>query len=296
MTHIAVLANTKKVAAKDLKQLKRALRDGGFEQVEWLSFDKGSAATKAGLKALKHGADIVLACGGDGTVRAAAQALVGTTTPLAVLPMGTANLFASAMEITEDPVDLVDLIIRGHRRTIDTGTCNGLTFNIMAGTGFDAAMIDEADEHKDRLGMLAYLRAGAKEARAREAFEVSVKVDDESVFEGPASCVLVGNIGTLKGGVAAFPNASPTDGLLHVAVVTATGLRAWSSLMVSAVRGRQNLTGHAQMWSGKGITVHTDVKHRFELDGGVKGTDKKFEFDVVPASLVVCAPPEGVPA
>jgi diacylglycerol kinase (ATP) len=295
MTRLAVLANTKKISGRDIRDLKQALRRAGFGagsgHTEWITFDKGSAATKAGKKALKHGADVVLVCGGDGTVRAAAQALVGSEAALAVMPTGTANLFASAMSLTGDAHELVDLIVRGDRRTIDTGTCNGLTFNVMAGTGFDAGMIDAADDQKERLGLLAYLKAGAKEARGREAFAVTVQIDDEPVFDGPASCVLVGNIGSLKGGVEAFPDASPTDGLLNVAVITATGLKAWAGLMVSAVRGRQNLTGHAEMWAGKNIAVRTDIEHRFELDGGVKGTDKRFDFAVVPSSLIVCAPP-----
>jgi len=59
--------------------------------------------------------------------------------------------------------------------------------------------------------------------------------------------------------------------------------------MVSAVRGRQRLTPHADMWSGRSISVRTDAKHRFELDGGVKGRAKKLDFEVVPASLIVCA-------
>jgi diacylglycerol kinase (ATP) len=288
-TRLAVIVNTRKVRSRDLRRLKEAIRDAQFD-TEWIELEKGSAATKAAAKALKHGADVVLACGGDGTVRAAAQSLVGTGKPLAVLPTGTANLFASAMSIGDDPSEIIELIVTGSRRTIDTGTCNGMTFNVMAGAGFDAAMIDSADDHKERLGMLAYVRAGAKQAREREAFEVKVVVDDENVFEGPASCVLVGNIGTLKGGVSAFPDASPTDGLLDIAVVTATGLKAWAGLMVSAVRGRQSLTGHAHLWQGREISVTTAKKHRFELDGGVKGKSDTFDFEVAPESLIVCAP------
>ena len=290
MTRVAVVANTKKLAKADAGRLKDALRRSGLDRTKWITIEKGSAATKATAKALDRGADVVLVCGGDGTVRAASQALVGADAALAVLPTGTANLFASAMNFPDDPAELVELIRGGDRRTIDTGTCNGLTFNIMAGTGFDAAMIDSADDDKERLGMVSYLRAGVKQAREREAFEMRVEVDDKNVFEGSASCVLVGNIGTLKGGVEAFPDASPTDGVLDVAVVTATGLRAWTGLMVSAVRGRQHLTRHAKMWSGRSVSVRTDSKHRFELDGGVKGTAKKFDFQVVPGSLVVCAP------
>lgn len=289
MTSVAVVANTVKLPKADAGRLKTALRESGLDPTTWIAIEKGSAATKATAKALDRGADVVLVCGGDGTVRAASQALVGTDAALAVFPTGTANLFASAMKFSDDPDELVELIRRGERRTIDTGTCNGLTFNIMAGTGFDAAMIDSADDDKERLGMVAYLRAGVKQAREREAFDMRVDVDDERVYEGPASCVLVGNIGTLKGGVEAFPNADPTDGILDVAVLTATGLKAWAGLMVSAVRGRQNLSGHAQLWTGRSIKVRTDAKHRYELDGGVKGKAKKFKFDVVPSSLILCA-------
>jgi YegS/Rv2252/BmrU family lipid kinase len=291
VTSLAVVANTQKIAKRDVRRLKDALRDAGFERTEWIRIEKGSAATKVAKKALHRGADVVLVCGGDGTVRAASQALVGTKAALAVFPTGTANGFASAMSIPDDPAGVVDLIRSGARRVIDTGTCNGLTFNVMAGAGLDAAMIDSADEHKERMGMLAYVRAGVKQAREREAFEMRVEVDDEQVFEGRASCVLVGNIGTLKGGIEAFPDASPTDGALDVAVVTATGLKAWTGLVVSTVRGRQHPTGHAHMWSGRSVSVRFESKHRFELDGGVKGTAKKLEFEVVPLSLIVCAPP-----
>ena len=290
MTRVAVVANTKKLAKDDAGRLKDALRGSGLDRMKWIMIEKGSAATKATAKALDRGADVVIVCGGDGTVRAASQALVGADAALAVLPTGTANLFASAMNFPDDPAELVELIRGGERRTIDTGTCNGLTFNIMAGTGFDAAMIDAADDDKERLGMVAYVRAGVKQARERETYAMRVEIDDQHVFEGSASCVLVANIGTLKGGVEAFPGASPTDGVLDVAVVTAAGLRAWTGLMVSAVRGRQHLARHAKMWSGRSVSVRTDSKHRFELDGGVKGTAKKFDFQVVPGSLIVCAP------
>jgi diacylglycerol kinase (ATP) len=290
VTSLAVVANTKKIAKREVRRVKDAFRDAGFERTEWIKIEKGSAATKAAKKAVDRGADVILVCGGDGTVRAASQALVGTEAALAVFPTGTANGFASAMSIPDDPAGVVELIRSGARRVIDTGTCNGLTFNVMAGAGFDAAMIDSADEHKERMGMVAYVRAGVKQAREREAFEMRVEVDEEHVFEGRASCVLVGNIGTLKGGVEAFPDASPTDGVLDVAVVTATGLKAWTGLIVSTVRGRQQLAGHAHMWSGRTVFVRFDSEHRFELDGGVKGTAKRLEFEVVPLSLIVCAP------
>ena len=289
MTHLAVIANTKKLAPGDRKKLNAAIEDAPFAKVEWLMIEKGSDAKKAAAKAVDHGADIVLTCGGDGSVRAAAEALVGTDTALAVMPSGTANQFANAMSIPEDITELLALLTSRQTRTIDTGRCNGMTFLVMAGIGFDAALIDAADDDKERLGMLAYLRAGAKEVRGRKPFPVKVEIDDEKVFDGEASCVLVANIGTLKG-FEAFPDAIPTDGTLDAAVVTASGMREWAGLMVSAIRHRQQLSGRADLHAGKTITVRTPKKHRFELDGGVKGEAKKLEFEVVPSSLIVCAP------
>jgi diacylglycerol kinase (ATP) len=289
MTYVAVITNTKKLATGDRKQLHAALEDAAFARVEWLTIRKGSAAKDAAAKAAKDGADIVLACGGDGTVRAAAEALVGTKTALAVMPAGTANQFANAMSIPNDVKELLALLESGQTRTIDTGRCNGLTFLIMAGIGFDAALIDDADDDKERLGMVAYLRAGAREVRQRKPFPVKVRIDGDKVFDGDASCVLVANIGSLKG-FEALPDAIPTDGTLDAAILTAAGMREWAGLMVSAIRQRQYLSGHADIHAGKTITVKTPKKHRFELDGGVKGEAKKLEFEIVPSSLIVCAP------
>lgn len=289
MTYLAVIANSKKLAPADHKRLRAAIEDTPFAKVEWLPIRKGSAAKDAAAKAVADGADIVLACGGDGTVRAAAEALVGSDAALAVMPSGTANQFASAMSMPSDAKEILSLLTSGERRTIDTGRCNGMTFLVMAGIGFDAAMIDAADDDKERLGMVAYLRAGAKEVRERKPFPVKVSIDGDKAFDGEASCVLVANIGTLKG-FEAFPDAVPTDGTLDAAVVTASGVRDWAGLMVSAIRHKQHLSGRADLYAGKKMTIKTPKKHRFELDGGVKGETKKLEFEVLPNSLTVCAP------
>src|SRR4051794_9899832 len=102
MTYLAVVANSKKLAPADRKRLRAAIDDAQFAKVEWFPIAKGSAAKGAAKKAVDDGADIVLACGGDGTVRAAAEALVGTDTALAVMPSGTANQFANAMAMPSD--------------------------------------------------------------------------------------------------------------------------------------------------------------------------------------------------
>lgn len=290
---VAVVANTEKLRSRAAKQLRAALHDAGDDGVPWIEITKGPAAAKATRKAMKTGAGVVLVCGGDGTVRAAAEALVDSGVALAVVPTGTANLFAGAFDLPSDPQAVVELINSGNRRTIDTGECNGQTFAVMAGTGFDAGMLDAADDHKERLGTLAYVRSSVHEARTREAFAAKITVDGVRFFEGAATCVLVGNIGTLKAGLQAFPDASVTDGVLDVAVITAAGMREWAALMVDAVRRRQRTSAHVHLGRGAEISVEMDAKHRFELDGGTKGTTRRLQVSARPQSLLICAPAAG---
>ncbi|MEP7201820.1 MAG: diacylglycerol kinase family protein [Ilumatobacteraceae bacterium] len=290
MSKIAVVANTQKIVQKDVRKLRSALAGAGFTDVAWYDVAKGSESKTAAAKAVKRGATTVVVCGGDGSVRAASEAIVGTEVALAVVPSGTANLFASGLELPTDIDDIVELIARGDRRSIDTGVCNEQTFNVMAGTGFDVDMLSDAEEKKDQQGVFAYVGAAVRDVRERKMFDTEVTIDGEKFYEGPTSCVLVGNIGSLKAGIKAFPDASPIDGQLHVAVVTAVGAREWATLMLSAIVRRQQYSGHAEIGAGTEISAKFDRKQRFELDGGVKGKAKKLEFEIHPRSLVVCAP------
>jgi YegS/Rv2252/BmrU family lipid kinase len=290
MSTVAVVANTEKISKKDARLLRRSLAAAGVDDVCWLEIERGSDAKRAAAKAVKHGAQTVLVCGGDGSVRSAAEALVGTPAGLAVVPSGTANLFATGLHLSTDIQEIVDLIVSGDRRSIDTAVCNGKTFNVMAGTGFDVGMLVQAEDDKERLGTLAYVRAGIGEVRHQKLFDAKVTIDGNTFFEGEASCVLVGKLGSLKGGIKTFPDASPTDGQLHVAVVTAAGVRQWASLMVSAVLRKQQWSSHAEIGAGTLVSATFRHKRRFELDGGVKGRSQKLEFEIKPRSLILCAP------
>ena len=93
----------------------------------------------------------------------------------------------------------------------------------MAGAGFDAQMINDADRGlKDRAGRLAYVLTGLRHVRD-EPVPTKIRVDGRKWFDGPTTCVLFGNVGTITGGIRAFDDARPDDGLLDVGVVTATG-------------------------------------------------------------------------
>src|SRR5688572_25747135 len=124
MPSTAVVAHREKLTKSTAGDLKAALAKAGLGDALWIEVAKGSAAEGAAREALKEGAETIIVCGGDGTVRAAAAAVANTDSALAVVPAGTANLFATGLELPTKPDDIVELIIRGDRRTIDTGVCN----------------------------------------------------------------------------------------------------------------------------------------------------------------------------
>src|SRR5689334_24168788 len=112
------------------------------------------------------------------------DALAGSETPLAILPAGTANLLATNLGIPQDIEQAVAIGLRGERRKLDVGRFNGERFGVMAGAGFDASMIQQADGGlKVRFGRVAYVWAGSKSLRAKP-FKAKIAIDGTSWYSG----------------------------------------------------------------------------------------------------------------
>lgn len=242
--------------------------------------------------AVADGADLVVACGGDGTVRAVLEAVAGTDATLGLLPFGTGNLLASNLGLPTGFDGFADVDERP-RRTIDTGTVNGETFAVMAGTGFDAEMMADAPSGlKERIGTTAYVLAALRHLRD-DLLPTTVHVDGRPWFEGRSAMVLVGNFGTISGGVDVFPDARPDDGRLDVMVVSAANLRDWAGVAWRLLRRRGLGAVAAERTSGREIVVTTGAPRRWELDGEERAPADRLEFGIVPASLRVIAGSEG---
>ena len=135
---------------------------------------------------------------------------------LAILPAGTANLLATNLGLPEDLEACVRIGLDGTRRGLDVGKVNGEHFGVMAGAGLDAMMIRATDAGlKDRVGRIAYVWTGAKSVQL-DPVEMAIDVDGGRWFEGEASCVLVGNVGDVFGGLSVFRDAVPDDGFLDL--------------------------------------------------------------------------------
>ncbi|HVT15560.1 MAG TPA: diacylglycerol kinase family protein [Thermoanaerobaculia bacterium] len=296
MTSVAVVAHRGKKLGGGLEELRGALADRGHPRPIWYEVPKSRKAPKAVRRALEEGATLVFVWGGDGMVQRCIDALAGSEAAVAILPAGTGNLLATSLGIPRDVAKGVEIGLHGTRRHLDVGVMNGERFAAMAGTGFDAIMIGDTDSNaKERLGRLAYLRSSVKALRARRVW-MRVRLDGTVWFKGKASCLLIGNIGTVTGGLPVFPDASPCDGLLEVGVVTAHTAWQWLRVFSRVAEGRPDLSPLVDTKQAKKIVVELHHKRAYELDGGARAPVKRLKVHVEAGAVTVCVPAPTEPA
>ena len=292
MTSVAVVAHSAKRLGGGLSALRRILATEGFSDPLWAEVPKSRYAPARVSDLLEQGADLVFVYGGDGTVQRCIDVLAGSSATLAILPAGTANLLATNLGIPKDLEAAVQIGLHGPRRKLDVGVINGERFAVMAGTGLDAVMIKEADAGlKDAVGRMAYLWTGAKNVR-RKPVGTKVKVDGNPWFKGDASCLLIGNVGKVLGGISAFEEARPDDGRLNLGVVTADGLWQWARTLGRTALGDPTASPFVRTTTARSIKVRLDRKVPYELDGGDRKKTKKLKIHVEPGAISVCVPEE----
>jgi diacylglycerol kinase (ATP) len=287
---VAVVAHAGKALGGGLPELRRVLEASGVAEPLWYEVPKAKKAPEQCERALAEGAELVFAWGGDGTVRRCVGVLAGTSARLAIVPAGTANLFATNLGIPADIEQAVAIGLRGDTRAIDVGSFAGERFAVMAGAGFDAAMIRDADNLKERIGRAAYVFSGTKNLPAK-GFGTHIRVDGADWYDGEASCILLGNLGDVFGGVEVFPDARPDDGLLELGIVTASNRREWTRTLARTAAGDPARSPFVRVTKAKKVKVKLDRKVRYELDGGDRRKVKSFKVKVEKGALNVCVAP-----
>jgi diacylglycerol kinase (ATP) len=287
---IAVVAHRKKHLGGGLDKLRKLISEAGVDDVLWYEVAKSKRAGKKARLARDAGATLVFVWGGDGMVQRCVDALAGSQVAIAVVPAGTANLLATNLGIPADITAAVHIGLHGRRRKLDLGRVNGEHFAVMAGAGFDAAMIRDADQRmKGRVGRLAYVWTGLRHV-GDGAVRSWITVDGSKWFDGKATCVLVGNVGTIGGGIPAFDDARPDDGWLDVGVATARGALQWARTLGMMAVGRSERSPFVQITRAKAIDVRFRAPLPYELDGGERGATRRLKIRVVPAAATICVP------
>jgi diacylglycerol kinase (ATP) len=295
MSAVAVIAHRRKTLGGGLPELRRALAAIGVTDPAWLEVSKSKKAPKAVRRALHDGAELFLVWGGDGMVQRCVDALAGAKgsgagVTVGIIPAGTANLLAKNLGIPHDLGAALEIALGERSRRLDLGLVNGERFAVMAGAGFDARMIEDADrDSKTHLGSLAYVRSGTAAMRAAPD-SVHVLVDGVTFFEGPATCVLVGNVPRATGGLLVFNDARPDDGILDIGVVTAVGSVQWLRVLSRVALHRGEGSPFVSTVQGRTVDVTFGKPVVYELDGGVRPATDVLHFEVQPSAVAIRVP------
>lgn len=237
----------------------------------------------------EQGVDIVLAVGGDGTVRACVEGLADTDVSLGVIPLGTGNLLARNLDIPLDPGEAIEVALTGRDEVLDAGVINDEVFTVIAGTGFDAAIMESTEsEMKDRIGSLAYVIEGIRHL-SDTPISAEVEIDGADIVQGNWATILIGNLGRLQGGVDLFPDSMSRDGRLDVLALSA---ETTMETLTAGFAALSHNDDHSQIFrsAGQSFRIQLDRPAPYQLDGESRPETTSLEVTVAPERLKVRVP------
>jgi diacylglycerol kinase family enzyme len=252
--------------------------------------EKAEAGVSAAWGAALDGADLVVAVGGDGTVRGCAEGLAGTGVPLGIVPHGTANLLARTLRLPGHPKAALAAALApgGTDRVIDLAVADGEPFTAMAGMGLDAAVV-AGTKLKHQFGWLAYAMSGAMHLALPPA-RVSISLDGAQPLERAARSVVVGNSGLLPGGFSLLPDARLDDGLLDIGILAPHGPFGWSRLATRVLTNSTRADRMLERFQARRIEITTRALLPREVDGELISPGHALTVTVQPGALTVRMP------
>jgi diacylglycerol kinase (ATP) len=300
-TAIGIIWNPAKV---DEAELRDAVENGLPGPFRWWETSEDDPGRGMAQQAIDAGCHTVLAVGGDGTVRAVAEALAGTGVALGIVPRGTGNLLARNLEVPLDNIPAaLRRIAQGESRAIDLGWVDidgtERAFAVMVGFGVDAQMLVETDDDlKSRAGWLAYVEAMGRALNGTEMTEITLTIDDDNPVELQGHTLLIGNCGMLQGGIRLLPDAQVDDGRLDLLLMSADGALQWMDTVRSVVwdNGIRRMfdrkavavsTESTSHLTAERITVSLESPTMFEIDGEEIGEVSSFSVHVAAGALTV---------
>ncbi|HVL84046.1 MAG TPA: diacylglycerol kinase family protein [Pseudonocardia sp.] len=293
----AVVVNPTKAGPATRRRITEVCARLGWAEPLWLETTVADPGTGQARAAVERGADVVLACGGDGTVRYVAEVLAGTGVAMGLVPAGTGNLLARTLGTPTDVGEAAELALTGDDRAIDVGRVRvdgaeaERAFLVMAGTGFDAAIMATTPEAlKVRVGPLAYVIAGLRAMRGQRT-RVTLSMDGGPPLRRRSRTVVVGNCGALLGGLVLMPAAAIDDGRLDVVNLAPKGLPGWVAVAARVVTRRRRGHPRLEHWQVRSLVVTAEAPQPSQLDGDPIGDARELRVRVEPGALVVRVPP-----
>ncbi|HAI73082.1 diacylglycerol kinase family protein [Alteromonas australica] len=247
-------------------------------------------------KAVEEGVDIVVACGGDGTITEVASALADTDTTLGIIPLGTANALCQVLHGYTSKIMPVgtacEIIIDGHAIYMDTARCNDKMMLLVAAVGFEERMISAADRgEKDNGGQMAYLRGLWDAISQNDNLSFSLSLEDGPTQHIDTPSLVIANAAPVTTALAQGGEPPDvTDGKLDITWLTpqASADKQFLSLAelvltTSESKQQSDTITHTQASS---LTLEFDEEVSYALDGEIFNA-KHIEINIQPRSLKV---------
>ncbi len=316
----AIVFNPSKEGVAELKEsVRNAEERHGWGESVWIETEIDDPGRSMAEQAVRDKHALVIAAGGDGTVRSVAEGLRGTGVVMGIVPAGTGNLLARNLEIPVNDVSLaLDIAMTGTDRPIDAllvditrpdSSTEQHVSLVMSGVGIDAAMISNTNpELKKRVGWLAYVDAGMRILPKSKPFHVHYRMEGRHSHRVRVASILVANLGVLPGNIELIPDAAVDDGLLDVAVLQPKNAFGWlliwrkiaweNRVLRKTVVGRQiiDLTGgdkRSEMVYLRGTGIQLRIENEaqeLEIDGDEFGFVTSASFETDAAALIVRVP------
>ena len=265
-------------------------RQSGWDVIVRETLVHGDAERFA-REAVTTNIDLVIPAGGDGTVNEVANALVGSTTMLAPLPIGTVNVWAREAGFSMDVATAAAQIMTAQRSCIDVGQCGERYFVLMAGIGFDAAVVQHLYAHdKRRFGVMAYIGRIWAVMWGYRGQKVRVQLDDE-VLEVSLLMMIVGNTARYASFIPFTPDATLDDGMLDVYMLVGADMLSGPFRFIALYLKRllPFLDPHGISRRVRRVSVE-GAELAMQLDGDHVGTTPA-QISIVPEALHVLVTP-----
>lgn len=299
--------------------MEAAEHEAGWAETLWFETSEADAGEGQTRDAIGSGASVVIAAGGDGTVRAVVEGLRGSDAKLAIIPGGTGNLLARNLKLTRTHAeDSVGYAFTGVERKIDIGMVEIVradgqrdqhAFVVLAGLGLDARMIALTNPRLKRaFGWLAYVDAGVRAIPALKSVDLVYSLDGAPERSSSVHTIFIGNCGALPGGIVLLPDAKPDDGLLDLAAIRPAGPFGWikvwnrvtwqNGVLRRSTIGRSiiGFTGdgnEVRYVTAKDLRMSVAEPQAVQLDGDAFGEAVAVHAWIEPGALTVMVPARG---
>jgi YegS/Rv2252/BmrU family lipid kinase len=271
-------------------------QDLGWHAPTWVETTIEDPGHSMARQAIESRVDLVVVCGGDGTVRTVCGELAGSGIPVGVVPAGTGNLLARNLDLPLYLNAAIEVALNGQDRAIDLVRIEGdglgerEHFLVMAGMGFDAAIMGGVNERvKEKVGWLAYFVSGVRNIMF-PAVRLEISVDDGPATRHWARTVVVGNVGFLQAGLPLLPDATIDDGRLDVVLINPARFLHWFRVVIRVLSRGRRLDDTVNRMTGRSVTIRTSGETPRQVDGDAIEPGHEIRCEVLHGRLLVRAP------